>query len=63
MHPKNKPPAFVPPEYHAELDRLTKAALMDLAWELAAFGMPDDDDTIAEIRKYAAAIINRREQD
>lgn len=31
----NKPPLFVPDEYRAEIAKLSKAALMDLAWDLA----------------------------
>jgi hypothetical protein len=35
MNLKNKPPIFVPDEYRAEIEKLSKAALMDLAWDFA----------------------------
>jgi hypothetical protein len=66
MHPKNKPPIFVPTVYQAEMDRLSKAALMDIVWTLAAG--PDisgalHTEIIAEIRGHAATIVTLREQD
>jgi hypothetical protein len=65
MHPKNKPPIFVPGEYQAEMDRLSKAALMDIVWTLAAG--PDIPDApaqiMAEIRGHAATIVTLRDQD
>lgn len=35
MNLKNQPPIFVPREYRAEIERLSKAALMDIAWDYA----------------------------
>jgi hypothetical protein len=66
MHPKNKPPIFVPPIYQAELDRLSKAALMDIVWSYAAgpdLVGGDPIPIIAEIRGHAATIVTLREQD
>jgi hypothetical protein len=36
MHLKNIPPALVPFKHTAELEALSKAALMDMIWSLAA---------------------------
>ena len=63
MHPKNHPPVFVPHEYVAEFDRLTKAALMDLVWEMTTENLNEDPDKImAAIRERAAYIVTYREQ-
>jgi len=35
MNLKNQPPVFVPAEVEAELEKLSKAALMDLVWDYA----------------------------
>lgn len=35
MNLKNQPPLFVPREYRAEIEKLSKAALMDIAWDFA----------------------------
>jgi hypothetical protein len=45
MHLKNIPPALVPYKHTAELGRLSKAALMDMVWSLAAqlTECPDDE--------------------
>lgn len=59
----HKPPIFVPGEYQAEMDRLTKAALMDVAWMLVARPDISDAEIIAEIRSHAATIVTLREQD
>ena len=36
MHTKNRPPVFVPENYQAEIEKLSKAALMDMCWDYAA---------------------------
>ena len=67
MHMKNKPPVYVPAAYRGELERLSKAALMDIAWDYARqlTGRAEDDPdldraTIAELRDRAEIIsINR----
>ena len=43
MNLKNQPPVFVPPEYWAELERISKAALMDIAWDYARQMTGPDD--------------------
>jgi len=35
MHLKNKRPVLVPREHEFEIERLSKAALMDMAWSFA----------------------------
>lgn len=35
MNLKNQPPAFVPDEVRAEIEKLSKAALMDMVWDYA----------------------------
>lgn len=44
MHIRNKPPVFVPAEYRAEIEQLSKAALMDVIWDMAKQLTPPDDD-------------------
>jgi hypothetical protein len=65
MHPKNKPPIVVPTEFVPEMERLTKAALMDLVWNLGTTinttGRTHDIE--AEVRRRAAFVVTLREQD
>ncbi len=35
MNLKNKPPVFVPDEFRSEIEKLSKAALMDMVWDYA----------------------------
>lgn len=35
MNLKNQPPVFVPDEVSAEIEKLSKAALMDMVWDYA----------------------------
>ena len=35
MDPNHQPPIFVPDQFRAEIEKLSKAALMDIAWNLA----------------------------
>ena len=35
MHTRNQRPFFVPAQYCAEIEKMSKAALMDLAWDFA----------------------------
>ena len=36
MNLKNRPPVLVPKEHWTEIERLSKAALMDMVWDYAA---------------------------
>lgn len=60
MHLKNKLPVFVPREYFREIELLSKAALMDMVWDLccqtAEVSKPGDceqcaSDVIQQFRK------------
>ena len=44
MHLKNKPPVFVPREFRSEIEKMSKAMLMDLAWDFAKMSTPSQDD-------------------
>jgi hypothetical protein len=59
----NKPPVFVPQEHWAELERLSKAALMDMVWDYAEqIACADGDPTaiMAEFRARREIILNYR---
>lgn len=70
MNLKNQGPAFVPDEYQAEFEKLSKAALMDMVWDYAAqIGVADarsnEGDhaaTMAEFRKRREIILSHRKQ-
>ena len=64
MHPKNHPPVFVPGEYVAELERLTKAALMDLAFSLVLERSPSKKpaEIMDRLRRHMAEIVTYRDQ-
>lgn len=59
MHLNARRPIFVPQEYWAEVEKLSKAALMDLVWDYATrcAASESNGDIIAELRK-SAAIVN-----
>lgn len=57
MNLKNQPPVFVPHKYTAEIEKLSKAFLMDMVWDFARRGMVDDDEnTMGRIRETAEVI-------
>lgn len=62
MHLNNKPPIFVPFEFQREIETLSKAALMDLAWDLIAPTIPSGspDDIMSELRKRADIVVSFR---
>ncbi len=57
MHLNAKRPIFVPPEYCDEIEKLSKAALMDLCWDLAMPGQPNDGATMEELRKRIEVVV------
>jgi hypothetical protein len=60
MNLKNQPPVYVPDEYVAEIEKLSKAALMDMVWDYAMqIAMVSDAAFGAE--KAMAEFRNRRE--
>ena len=44
MNLKNQGPIFVPDQHRAEIEKLSKAALMDMVWDFAKQCTPADDD-------------------
>ena len=59
MHLRAKPPVFVPREHQAELERLSKAALMDMVWDYAT-QLAGDGPTIEEFRRRREIILAYR---
>jgi hypothetical protein len=55
MHLRNKRPIFVPESVFDELDKMPKAMLMDIAWNLAAAQAESADDA------GAVRVVIRRE--
>lgn len=66
MHLKNQPPVFVPSIYCEEIEKLSKAALMDMVWDLATRCSGADDidgpKVMAEVRHTAEIITLHRKQ-
>ena len=63
MNLKHQPPVFVPFEFRAEIESMSKAALMDMVWDFAferAGEMPDA--AMTEIRKRREIIDTHRKQ-
>jgi hypothetical protein len=58
----NKPPVFVPAEFRDEIERMSKAALMDMVWDYAtqASGAADDTGIITELRARRDIILGHR---
>lgn len=65
MNLKNRPPIFVPSAHIAEIEKLSKAFLMDLVWDYAACGVVKDDDAaiMAELRVRRDIIQIHRDQE
>lgn len=66
MNLKNKPPVFVPAEFRGEIEKLSKAALMDMVWDYArqvccaeSLGDPDNA-TMNELRERRDIILAHR---
>lgn len=64
MNLKNKRPVFVPREYQAEMEKLSKAALMDLVWDLLAarHGETNYEGIITEFKQQAEIVLMHRNQ-
>lgn len=64
MHRKAQPPAFVPHEHRAEIEKLSKAALMDMVWDyamqLAGEGEDATDAIMREFRDRREIILTYR---
>lgn len=63
MNLKNVPPVFVPSAYIDEMEKLSKAALMDLVWDFAILSggaESDPERTMAIFRARAAVVLLHR---
>lgn len=49
MHMNAKPPMFVPKEYRTKIEKLSKAALMDIVWDYATRTVGKDAEAKEEI--------------
>lgn len=54
MHMKNQPPEIVPTQYRAAMEKLSKAALMDLVWYLCHNYQPEHL-TLTSLQMYEQA--------
>jgi hypothetical protein len=70
MNLKNQPPVYVPDEHCAEIEKLSKAALMDMVWDYAmrSAGVSDyvfdkeEEKAIAEFRATREVILLMRKR-
>ena len=64
MNLKNKQPIFVPDQFQDEIEKLSKAALMDMVWDLAVqlSSGQSDEATMAELRRRRDVILIHRKQ-
>lgn len=65
MHLNAQPPIFVPDAHCREIEALSKAALMDIVWNLAAMCSDFCDDpaaVMAVFRKEAEVVLAQRKQ-
>lgn len=59
-----RPPVFVPAAHRAEVMKLSKAALADMAWDYAQqlSRLDGDEGTMAEFRERREIILNYRDE-
>jgi hypothetical protein len=64
MHLRAKRPIFVPHEYRDEIEKLSKAALMDMVWDFAAGQASDEQPStiMAQFRARWAIVKAHRDQ-
>ena len=66
MHVRAKPPIFVPEQFRAEIESLSKAAPMDLVWDLCfpsvvtEGGMTNDAEVMDYLRERIEIIQTQR---
>jgi len=67
MNLKNQPPIFVPPEHVTELEKISKAALMDMVWDYAETKKTPHDNftasTIEELRSHRDMVLGYRKRE
>jgi hypothetical protein len=58
----NRPPIFVPFNFRAELERLSKATLMDVLWDIASTcaHSAEQHDIEASIREHVTVVLMHR---
>ncbi len=54
MHLNAKRPVFVPAQYCGEIEKLSKAALMDMVWDYAAQNAGTEQDGEAVMKEFRA---------
>lgn len=66
MHLNAQRPVFVPEQYCAEIEKMSKAALMDMVWDLATRCSGGDDlahfKVMEEVRSTRDIILHYRKQ-
>ena len=64
MNLKNQPPVFVPLCFQAEIEQLSKAALMDMVWDYAfqISGADLVDAAMAEFRARREIVLAHRKK-
>lgn len=61
MNLKNQPPVFIPFEFRAEIEKLSKAALMDMVWDYAfQIGEERPDAAMEEFRRRREIVLAHR---
>lgn len=66
MHINARPPVFVPYEFQAEFEKLSKATLMDMVWDYAeqiALPATGPDAIMTEFRKRREIILAYRRRE
>ncbi len=63
MNLKNQRPIFVPPEHQPTLEKLSKAALMDLVWDMAALLAKADEPIMTVIDRHSDIVLHYRQLD
>ena len=66
MHIQAQRPIFVPAQFRAEIEKLSKAALMDMVWDYATRSVGDEaaghDPVMAEFRETREIILGYRKR-
>lgn len=64
MHLHAKSPIFVPERFQSEIEKLSKAALMDLVWDYAtrSAAIQTEDGIMDEFRAQAEIVVLHRKR-
>jgi hypothetical protein len=63
MNLKNQPPIMVPPEYRVEIEKISKAALMDMVWDYAEMSKKFPRSAIDQLREHRDMVLGYRKRD